>query len=223
MTDKQNAKLNMAQRVADTLAIHQSVYNMIIPMSEAVRDFTATILDIREVSREQSAVNVPASTKEKREIEEQMIDRSVRLANALYVVGFSINNKELTGLLGLSSHSFYRLQDNAKLTLAKQLCDLAQKHSADLMPYGFQPHEINDIGVAINAYQTIISKPMDLITTRKQKTTNLKELFANLDSLLYDKLDKLIVLFKESNPDFYGEYRTSRNYINTSVRYQKEA
>jgi hypothetical protein len=62
---------------------------------------------------------------------------------------------------------------------------------------------------------------MDAITTRKQKTTNLKELFARLDSALYDRLDKLIVLFKSSHPDFYNEYRTSRNLIDTSHR-QKE-
>ena len=223
MTDKQNAKLNMAQRVSDTMKDYGTIYNSMLPMNEAVTELKNTIVDIHEAAKEQTAVNVPASTKEKREVEEQMIDRSVRLANALYVIGFKNNNKELTSLLGLSPRRFYRSEDNAKLTLAKYLYDLAQQNSADLMPYGFQPHEINDIGVAIDAYKNIIAKPMSTITVRKQKTTNLRELFANLDSIFYDKLDKLIVLFKESNPDFYGEYRTSRNYINTSVRYQKEA
>ena len=222
MTDRQNAKLNMAQRVSDTFTQYQSIYSNIQPMNEAVTELSSTILNIREASKEQNAVNISASSKEKREAEERMIERSVRVANALYVIGFKNNNKELTGLLGLSPSRFYNLEDNLKLTLAKQLHDLAQQHSSELMPYGFQPHEITEIDSVINTYQNIIAKPMSSITARKQKTTNLKELFANLNSIFYDKLDKLIVLFKESNPDFYNEYRTSRNYINTSVRYNKE-
>jgi hypothetical protein len=54
---------------------------------------------------------------------------------------------------------------------------------------------------------------MDTIGERKQKTTNLAQLFAGMDSTLYDRLDRLMVLFKQTNPDFYGEYRTARNII----------
>ena len=54
---------------------------------------------------------------------------------------------------------------------------------------------------------------MDTIGECKQKTTNLVQLFAGLDSTLYDKLDKLMALFKQSEPDFYDEYRTARNII----------
>jgi hypothetical protein len=75
---------------------------------------------------------------------------------------------------------------------------------------------------AIDAFQTVITKPMDTIAGRKQKTTNLVQLFAKLDSTLYDKLDKIMVLFKESHPDFYNKYRTSRNLILTSRRKQNK-
>jgi hypothetical protein len=52
---------------------------------------------------------------------------------------------------------------------------------------------------------------MDTIGARKQKTTNIAQLFAGLDSTFYDKLDKLMVLYKKSS--FYDEYRTARNII----------
>ena len=62
---------------------------------------------------------------------------------------------------------------------------------------------------------------MDTIGERKQKTTNTVQLLAKIDSLFYDKLDKMIVLFKKTNPDFYDEYRTARNFINTTARKSK--
>jgi len=63
---------------------------------------------------------------------------------------------------------------------------------------------------------------MDTIGERKQKTSNLTQLFAGLDSTFYDKLDKLMVLFKQSQPEFYSEYRTARNIIFNDERKSKK-
>lgn len=221
MNGRQNAKLNMAQWVADTLTAYAEAYTGIEPVKKAVIDFERVISDIRAAATEQIAVQVPVFTQEKRAAEEKMIDLSVRVANTLYVIGFESGDRELINLLGLSDSSFYRVEDNVKLTIAQRLCDLAYKHAAELLLYGYDPEQTSAIRDAISAYSSLIAKPMDAITTRKQKTTNLKELFARLDSALYDRLDKLIVLFKSSHPDFYNEYRTSRNLIDTSHR-QKE-
>jgi hypothetical protein len=221
MNDRQNAKLNMAQRVSDTLAQYADVYSGIVPVKNAVTGFQQVITDIRAVSTEQLAVKTPAFTQEKRSAEGKMIDVAVKVANALYVAGFESDNKELLNLLGLSDSSFYKLQDNVKLTLGQRLYELAQQHAAELAPYGFDNGKIEEIGAAVAAYNKVIANPLDAITTRKQKTDNLKELFARLDSALYDKLDKLIVLFKSSHSDFYGAYRTSRNFINYSARSKK--
>jgi len=54
---------------------------------------------------------------------------------------------------------------------------------------------------------------MDAIGEKKQKTTNLAQLFAGLDTTFYDTLDKIMVLFKQSNTEFYEEYKTARNII----------
>jgi hypothetical protein len=106
MTDNQNAKLNMAQRVSDTLGKYAAVYSGIAPMAAAVGHLNEQIADIREVGKEQGAMNVPASTQEKRAAESLMIEHCVKVANALYVVGFTTDNKELTNLLGVSPSSF---------------------------------------------------------------------------------------------------------------------
>jgi hypothetical protein len=46
-------------------------------------------------------------------------------------------------------------------------------------------------------------------------------LFAETDSVLYDRLDKLVTLFKTSAPDFYALYRNARNIIDTAKRSRK--
>jgi hypothetical protein len=135
------------------------------------------------------------------------------MANALYVIGFTANNKDLLTMHGLSEHSFYQSPNNATLALARHVLDMVRLHADELIAYGIDGAEIEALEKAIEAYRVLIAKPMDTIGERKQKTTSLAQLFAGLDSTLYDRLDKLMVLFKHSVPDFYDEYRTARNII----------
>jgi hypothetical protein len=221
MNDRQNAKLNMAQRVSDTLTSYTGTFTNIPPMVLAATELSANIADIREAETAQDSVSVPVSTSEKREAEGRMIDRCVKVSNALYVIGFSTGDKSLIVLSSLSPASFYRLEDNAKLSLANKVYNQAMTQAAALADYGYDAAALEDIHTAIERYHSLIAQPMDTICLRKQKTTDLKHLFAKLDSILYDRLDKLMVLFKDSNPDFYGQYRTARNVIDTSARHKK--
>ncbi|MDR2148728.1 MAG: hypothetical protein LBE91_19990 [Tannerella sp.] len=213
MNSKQNAKLNMAQRVSETLKRYESVYAGIAPMTAAVAELNAGVANIRDTQKEQETAGVSASTLKKREAERKMIEPCVRIANALYVIGFTTGDKELITLQGTSENSFYNTTGNNALALARRISDLAQARISELQTYGVEDTEIAALGTAIEAFQTLIAKPMDAIGERKQKTSNLAQLFAGLDSALYDKLDRLMVLFKHSAPEFYGEYRTARNII----------
>jgi hypothetical protein len=150
-----------------------------------------------------------------------MIDRCVKVSNALYVIGFSTGDKSLIVLSSLSPASFYRLEDNAKLSLANKVYDQAMTQATALADYGYDAAALEEIQTANEPYHSLIAQPMDTICLRKQKTIDLKHLFAELDSILYDRLDKLMVLFMDSNPDFYGQYRTARNVIDTSTRHKK--
>ena len=218
MTDRQNAKLNMAERVLDTLKRNESVFIGIGAMVDTVPLLSRKIEIIHRTLKEHKAVNVPASTLEKREVERQLIDVCIKVSNMLYLIGLDKNNKDLITLQALNDSYFYHLTGNAAIAQAKQILDLANTYAADLVYYGMGQAEISAISTAIDAFRKVIAKPMDTITERKQQTTNIAQLFADLDSILYDKLDKLMVMFKHTG--FYNEYRTSRNLIITSVRHK---
>jgi len=213
MNDRQNAKLNMAQRVSETFKRYESTYKEVPAMVSAVEALNKDIKNIRDLQTEQEAVNVSASTLEKRAAEQQMVDVFAKTANALYVIGFTTENQDLITLQNTSEYSFYRLTHNAVLAHAKRIFELANKYKEKLNDYGIKDEDFKKMEQAMNDFNALIAKPMDTIGERKQKTTNLMQLFASLDSIFYDKLDKLMVLFKQSRPDFYDEYRTARNII----------
>jgi hypothetical protein len=220
MNDRQNAKLNMAQRVSDVCAENRNLYGTIAPVTTVVDELNTSIEDIRRVEKEQISTSVVGASMVKRDAEDAMIDQSLLTSNSLYVIGFTTHDPELLLLSSLSAGSFYKAEGNEKLALATRVLDLATQHAAELAPFG-EAVGVVRMQEVVERYRLTISKPMDTIGSHKQKTTNLRQLFAVLDSVFYDKLDKLIVLFKQSHPDFYNEYRTARNLINTSARHRK--
>jgi hypothetical protein len=212
----------MAQRVADTFAKNSGIYAHLIPVRDAVAELKEKISSIREVTTDRISIHIPAVTETKQTAEQEMVDDAMRFSNSLYVIGFTTGNAELTDLSSLSPSLFYKAEDNESLALARRIQRFVQMHAAELYNYGLDDAAINAFGAKIEAFAALIVAPMDATGERKQKTVALHTLFAELDSVLYDKLDKLIVLFKTSHPDFYGEYRTSRNLINLSGRHREK-
>jgi hypothetical protein len=212
----------MAQRVVDTFAKNSGIYAHLTPVRDAVAELTKKISLIREVTTDRISIHIPAVTETKQTAEKEMVDDAMRFSNSLYVIGFITGNAELTNLSSLSPTMFYRAEDNESLALARRIQRFVQMHAAELADYGLDGAAINAFGAKIDAFAALIVAPMDATGERKQKTVSLHTLFAELDSILYDKLDKLMVLFKTSHPDFYGEYRTSRNLINLSGRHREK-
>lgn len=191
-------------------------------MVNAAGELELLIGNIRDVEKEQGSTISLVATKQKRETEELMVVKCVKVGNALYVIGVDTHNVNLMELSVINARSFASRSDNEKLALANRIYDMALANSKPLADYTITGEEIDSLHSTIDAYSHLISSPMNIISSHKEKTERLKLLFDDLDKLLVAKLDRLIVLFNDSSPSFYIEYQSSRNIINTATRHQKE-
>jgi hypothetical protein len=200
-------------RTENTLKQFEAEYGKNPLMVDAVSELSVQLGNIHETLTDRSRTKVSAATLEKREAEQQMIEPCVELANSMSVIGFKRNIKDLMTLQGLSEHSLYRVSGNSALVIAKSVLDTARKNVGELLKYGIDENALDTLAAAIEAFRAVLTKPMDTIGERKLKTTNIRQMFACVDSIFYDQLDKLMVTYKKSSPDFYMKYRTSRNII----------
>jgi hypothetical protein len=113
---------------------------------------------------------------------------------------------------------FYNIHNRATLTLAKIIVAEAKNSNEALVEYGISEIDITDLDAAIAQFEKLIDAPSGVIGERKMYTENIKTLFVTADSIIYDKLDKLIRLFKTSSPVFFTLYGNARNIINTAAR-----
>jgi hypothetical protein len=221
MTDKQNAKLTMYQIVYDTCAENAAVYAQVEAFAAGVNDLNADIARIREIEQQRLDVKSNGVTKEKTALKEALVEAALKIASALYAYGFKTENPDIMAKVNFSRSVLLRMEDNALTTTAGEIAAVATASVAELTPYGINANDVDELKAKTAAYEAIIAKPRVAIGEHRVATANLAQTFRQTDMLLTDNLDKLIVLFEKSNPDFYNNYRNARNIINTSTRKRK--
>jgi hypothetical protein len=139
----------------------------------------------------------------------------------LYVYAFNTADNRLSEKVNVNKRMFYNAHNQAALTLAKIILAEADTHREVLVDYGISNADITELETAISKFEALINAPSGVIGERKLYTSSLRELFVAADSIVYDKLDKLIGLFKTSSPEFYTLYGNARNVVNTAARKRK--
>jgi hypothetical protein len=223
MTSRQNAKLNMYQTVLDICSDNQIVYASVIAFVNGVAELRTTVDVIRTTEEQQENTCVPGVTQEKQDVVNRLIERTMQIANAIYAYAFSTGKIELQNQSRLTKSRLHHMEGNVLLSTAKIVSKNEQDHAVELVAYGVTAILAEELDDLIIEFENAITKPRDTTVERKVYTDNLPKLFAAANTILYDKLDKLITLFQTSDPDFYDAYKTARNFIYTGIRHRKPA
>jgi hypothetical protein len=211
----------MFQKILDVCNENEQKYANISAFGNAVSELKQRVSSIKLATQQQTVNNPKGTTKEKSSIIDRLVELSLKVANALYVYGFNSANKRLIEKVNVNKSMFYQTHNQTCLTMAKIIAAEASAHNSILNDYGITPSDIMDLNNAIVQFESFINAPAGVIGERKMYTGNLKELFVDADSLVYDQLDKLMVPFKTSSPEFFQLYSNARNVVNTAARKRK--
>jgi hypothetical protein len=221
MNDRQNAKLKMYQNVLNVCNEHSQEYAGIPALGNAVNELKQRVSDIQSATQQQTESSPKGVTKDKRDAIDNLTDISLKIANSLYVYGFDTGNNRLLEKVSVNKRMFYNVHDQTALTLAKIIAVEAKANDVSLLDYGINEADITALDAAITQVDKLINAPSGVIGERKMYTGNLRELFVAADSIIYDKLDKFIRLFKTLSPEFFTLYSNARNVVNTAARKRK--
>ena len=74
---------------------------------------------------------------------------------------------------------------------------------------------------AIKTYDTLRSTPRQAKAAQSAATKQLGRAFPKVERILAGRIDKLMVQFKLSNPEFYDKYQTARSIVSAGARTEK--
>jgi hypothetical protein len=221
MTDRQYAKLKMYQKVLEVCDEHKNVYAGVPTIVTAVSLLKEQTSEILVVAKQQTATRPQGATKDKGEAIDRLVVLSLKVANPLYALAFDTGDNRLLDKINVNKSRFYNVHDQETLKLAKIIADEANAKGEALVNYGISNADRTELNEAIAQLEKLMQAPAVVVGERKNYTSILRQLFVASDSLIYDKLDKLMIPFKTSSPEFYNLYSNARNVINTAVRKRK--
>jgi hypothetical protein len=220
MTDRQNEKLNMHQTVLKYCREHAGAYAGIPAFIRGVDELEGYVAETKFIAGQQSGVAVKGTTAQKNNAENILVQACLTVAGPLYVYAYENKNAVLMEKVAVNKNSFYKVHGNQALALAVNIAGEAATHAVALADYGVTDADREALDAAIANYEALIVLPRTSINERKQHTGNLAQILAAADSALYDKLDKLVIRFKDTNPPFYNGYKNARNINNSYVRHR---
>jgi hypothetical protein len=221
MNDRQIAKLSMYQKVLTVCDENEQEYINLPAFVNAVSELKLQTTNIQSATLQQKETDSKGTTKDKSYAIDNLVERSLKVADPTYVYAFDTANNNLLQKVNVNKSMFYNIHDSVAVTLAKIIVAEAKNNKEALRDYGVNDADIADLEAAITQVEELINAPAGVISERKMYTGSLKELFVNADSIIYDKLDKFIRLFKTSSPEFFALYGNARNIVNTAARKRK--
>ncbi len=216
MNTIQEDTLNMFYSLSTTVDKYQ-------PTWVANTVFTATYnlfkpkIALIEQNRDAQIINNTGITTDKNTKRAVMVDKALFIINRIQSYATVAANSDLLESTHYTPSDMSKARDTDIVGICDTIVAKATANLANLANYGITQVLITDLQTAITNYAATLAKPRTAKAQTKNATENLTQLFRDTTSLLTQRLDLDIEVFKTTKPDFYSQYWTSRVIIPTSV------
>lgn len=215
MTSQQENSLSMYYAVQDFCNQNQSIWQTNKPFKTAFDLFESKLPLINQY-RDTQSLNTTGVAQVKAQKKEDLIEKAYFVANRLQSYALHIQDSELLAKVNYSRTYFSRYRDTNLTGLCNTILENAQNNLANLLDYSVDATTLSELQTAIQAYQAQLAKPRTSQTTSKTATSNLEQLFAEATTILRERLDRDIEIFRKSQPDFYQQYQSVRRVVQTT-------
>jgi hypothetical protein len=151
-----------------------------------------------------------SSSAKKKMALDTLIDLTLLVCNIGVVYASEKNDTDLRVQFNFSKSD---LKKGIEAEICKQCIEIgknAETILSMLLPYGLPANQLTLLTAAVDDYAKLISLPESVINTSKSSKNEMIDLIALCDEILKNRLDKLMLLFKDTHHDFYTEYFNAR-------------
>ncbi len=215
MDSRNEARLNM-YRAVQLFCNNNSAITVASPaFTAALATLDANISAIISTASSQTEV-ITGIAIDKTVLKKNLSQAAADLAALVYAYAVSINNNTLKQEVNYAYSDFYRIKDDLLAPTAQNVHDAATANLAALAPYGVIAPMLAALLTTIQNYGTAVPTPRNAKALKSTYAANLKQLFKQTDNLLKNQLDKIVVSFKTTQPDFYNTWLNNRIIIDPS-------
>ena len=222
MNKTQNTKLSSDLTVEKVCNDNQQVWNGVPAFVSAIGEYVSLLDSVRSTLSRQG-INIKGVTLDKKAVKKDLTDITLEVAGAVYAFAADTKNLSLKAKVAITSSNFDHLRGSELLAFCNTVYSEAVAITAQLVDYGITQNEMNNFQGLLTNFSSQLPAPRAAISDRKGATDELAKLFARIDIILKEKLDKLMHKFRLSDPDFYRLYFDARIIVDIGGRHKPPA
>ncbi len=195
--------------VQDLLDGHVGIWSSVPVVNEVKRDFDEVI---QSITYHYGMLFFDEQTLEiqKEKMKRHLAGKVSLIAGALQAYAAVKEDEILQSIATLHEKDIYKAREEEIAGIIGPIIDEAKARQFDLNNFGISSSMIREVESFFSGFLYFTGLSERSGRYKKRLKPNIDELFFKGDYLLNNKLDKLIIQFREINPDFYRQYQSTR-------------
>ena len=213
MNTKDSNKHRMWTSVRGTLASQEAdaTWTTIPKMVLAVEEFD---LVIAGVAKQIEITILPAgAAASKKAAKAALVLSAHEVAAATHAYATETGNVELAAEVDFSSTELAKGRPASVVARANRIGALADENIVALAEYNITQEKLTVLTAKAEAFAAVSSKPRQGVAKKAAANKALPRLLKQGQNILARRVDRLMVQFKESAPEFYAEYKSARKIV----------
>ena len=209
MNRRQTNKVTMYKTVDGVLDQNNAVWNGMAPFAAAVVEFKGKLAAI-DASAQKQETSMHGAAGDKNDARDALEDVLFLMCEALAVLAHTTGDNELRDLATVTPSSLDRLDDEELGNRATTVLARANAKKTELAALQVTQANIDELEESLQNFQGVKAKPRTAVVERAVQTESLSALLRDAGNILRDRIDRLVNLFRRTNPEFVAAYRSAR-------------
>jgi hypothetical protein len=213
-------KMIMLKTVLKLLQQNEKIWNSSPPLVAAIAELKALIEQIEEIQQVTGEDNSGLSTS-KNQKKEALIKRAFELASNLFAMATRTKDTVLQAKVNFPISDLENMRDSELASKCKSLAELARSYQPQISEYGSTVEKLTQFELLGEQFKSSLPARRISVSELKAANIKLKELLKQSTDLLNDQIDRMLVQFETTYPEFYASYLNARKVVAYGTRHEK--
>ncbi|QIX62232.1 hypothetical protein HER32_14000 [Hymenobacter sp. BT18] len=210
LTARQDNRLTAAENVSAALAEAAPTYTADKALQKIRTDLDALLAALKPLRQQGLRTASQGASKTKTQRRELLATAAAEVAGDVYSYATDQQNRTLQTSADYNYSTLYELRATALVDIAQHIYDEATTHKTALADYGLTPARLTELQTALTSFNGGKNDPRQQISEGKAARLAIKDQFAQLATLLEDRLERSLRKYARSAPAFYQRIQAAR-------------
>jgi hypothetical protein len=220
MEKKIENRLIMLKATLSLMEQNRPTWQETTPLVNAINQ-TSGLLEEIESIKETVSQNNSGLVIDKENQKEALIATVFELSSTLAAYASQVGDAILKQKVDYPISYFQNVRNTELGTTARSLATLLTEKLPELESYGVTAPKVDALREQTGIYETTLPNVRVTVSARKVANEKIKELTKAALKVTDEQTDRLMVMFKQSYPDFYNAYLNARKVVDYGTRYEK--